>query len=201
MTRLLRPTLLPTLVALLVLSAAPGAAAGQAAPLVVEVRGGASVPALSFADGERTGEGVSAGPSFSVDFAFSGSSRRTLTVGFSQHRFGCEEVGCADGGAYVATGMNLGVRLNLRTTGDVIPWLLLGGRSVRVELPERGARPRGLSTLGFGGEAGVGVYIGTFRSLALNPGFRMAAVNTELPGGELLRMRYWVADLGLSLAF
>lgn len=201
MSRIPRPAPLPALLASLALLLAPAVAAAQAAPLVVEVRGGASVPVLSFADGDRPGEGVGGGPSLSVEFAFSGSSRRTLTVGFSQHRFACEDAGCAANEEYVATGMNLGLRLNLATTGDVIPWIRLGGRSVRVELPERGTRPAGTSKLGFGGEAGVGIYIGTFRSLALNPGFRVAAVNTRLPGGETLRMRYWVADLGFALAF
>jgi hypothetical protein len=144
---------------------------------------------------------VESGPSFSVEVAVSGSSRRTLTVGFSQHRFGCGEPECAGDRPYVATGMNVGLRLNLRSTGDVIPWLRLAGRSTRVELPARGERPAAASELGFGGEVGAGLYVGTFRSLAFNPGVRLAAVNTGLPGGGLLRMRYWVADLGVSLAF
>lgn len=196
MTRSPRPVLLAAL-----LLALPVAARAQAAPLVVEVRGGASVPFGSFADGGRVGEGVEGGPSFTVDFALARSSRRTLTLGFSQHRFGCEAAGCSADGSYVATGVNLGLRFNLVPTGDVVPWLRLGGRSVRVELPERGSHPAGTSKLGFGGEVGAGIYIGAFQSFALNPGFRVAAVNTELPGGELLRMRYWVADLGFALAF
>lgn len=195
------PSSRPALLLATLLLALPAAGRAQAAPLVVEIRGGASVPVGSFADGERVGEGVAGGPSLTVDFALARSSRRTLTVGFSQHRFGCGDAGCSADGRYVATGVNLGLRLNLVPTGDVIPWLRLGGRSVRVELPERAARPAGTSKLGFGGEVGAGVYIGAFQSFALNPGFRLAAVNTELPGGELLRMRYWVADLGFALAF
>mgnify|MGYP006280013445 CR=1 FL=1 len=199
--RVLRLPLGSCLVAFLSLGALPAGGAGQAAPLVVEARVGAAVPALSFADGSRAREGVEAGPSFSVEIGVSGSSRRTFTVGFSQHRFGCGEPECAGDRPYVATGMNVGLRLNLRSTGDVIPWLRLAGRSTRVELPARGERPAVASELGFGGEVGAGLYVGTFRSLALNPGVRLAAVNTGLPGGGLLRMRYWVADLGVSLAF
>lgn len=187
--------------ALLSALAAPAPAAAQASPLVVEVRGGASVPAFSFADGTRPGEGVSAGPSVSVDIAVSGDSRRTFIAGFSQHRFGCDELGCPEDESYVATGVNLGWRWNLTTSGDVIPWVRLAGRTVRVELPERDAGAEAVSDLGFGGEVGAGVYIGTFSRLALNPGVRLAATNSGLPGGGVLRLRYWVADLGLALAF
>ena len=52
-----------------------------------------------------------------------------------------------------------------------------------------------------GGEAGIGLYIGVFSPVALVPGIRVTAVNTELPGGSLLRMRYVVADVALALAF
>ncbi len=193
-------SLAPLVVGLLLAVAGPRALAAQASPLVLEVRGGVSSPLGSFADGTRPGEGVSAGPSLSVDFAFSGNSRRTVTVGFAQHRFGCEELGCAEDD-YVATGVNLGWRLNLATRGDVIPWVRLAGRTVRVELPERDAGPEAVTDLGFGGEIGAGVYIGTFSRLALNPSVRVAATNSGLPGGGTLRLRYWVADLGLALAF
>jgi len=198
MSRIFR-SILPLATLLLLVGAVDASA--QASPLVVEFRGGAAVPAFSFSDGNRPGEGVGVGASFGVEVALAQGARRSLTVGFSQHRFACEELGCPSSEPFVATGMNVGMRVNLRTTGEVIPWVRLGGRSVRVELPERDGAPAGTSKLGYGGEVGAGLYIGTFGAVAFDPGIRFTATNTELPSGDLLRLRHWVADLGFVLAF
>jgi len=189
--------------AVLCLSAgfAPDASLAQAAPLVVEVRAGASIPFGEFSSGSRVGEGVASGPSFGVRLAMSGSGRRTLYGGFSQHRFACEDAGCPTGSDFVATGVDAGLQVNLVTRGSVVPWLRLGGLTTRVESPGLSGSPEGVSSLGWGGEVGLGLYLGATSPVALNPGIRMVAVNTELPGGSLLRMRYIVADLGLTLAF
>jgi hypothetical protein len=167
----------------------------------VEVRTGASIPVGDFASGARVGEGVDSGPSFGVRLAMSGSGRRTLFGGFSQHRFACEDAGCPAGGDFVATGVDAGMQVNLVTSGSVVPWLRFGGLTTRVESPGMPGSPEGVSSLGWGGEVGFGVYLGAASSVALNPGIRMVAVNTELPGGSVMKMRYVVADLGLALAF
>jgi hypothetical protein len=189
--------------AVLCLSAAlvPDAIHAQAAPLVVEVRAGASIPFHEFSSGSRVGEGVASGPSFGVRIAMSGSGRRTLYGGFSQHRFPCEDAGCPTGSDFVATGVDAGIQVNLVTRGSIVPWLRLGGLTTRVESPGLSGSPEGVSSLGWGGEVGLGVYLGATSPVALNPGIRMVAVNTELPGGSLIRMRYIAADLGLALAF
>lgn len=189
--------------AVLCLSAgfAPDASLAQAAPLVVEVRAGASIPFGEFSTGSRVGEGVASGPSFGVRLAMSGSGRRTLYGGFSQNRFACEDPGCPTGSDFVATGVDAGLQVNLVTRGSIVPWLRLGGLTTRVESPGLSGSPEGVSSLGWGGEVGFGLYLGATSPVALNPGIRMVAVNTELPGGSLLRMRYIVADLGLTLAF
>ncbi|MEQ8331111.1 MAG: hypothetical protein RH859_11690 [Longimicrobiales bacterium] len=179
----------------------PSAAAGQAAPLVLEARSGSAVPLGSFDDGVRPGEGTGAGFSFGLGFAYSGSGRRTTTFGFAQHRFPCRDAGCRVGESWVATAFDVGVRLNLATSGDVIPWIRLAGLAARTELDAHPDYRGDVTELGFGGEAGIGLYIGAFESVALNPGVRAAAVNTGLPGGGVLRMRYLVADLGLAVAF
>jgi len=189
------------LLGLVVLLSIPGDAGAQAAPLVVEVRTGGSVPVTPFASGTRVGEGAGAGLSFGMDLALSGSGRRTLYLGFSQHRFPCENAGCPSGGRYVATGFQGGYRINLVTRGSVIPWVRGGVVTTRVESPGAPGSPEGLSRLGVGGEVGAGVYIGTSRAIAFNPGIRWVGVNSELPGGSLLRLRYVVADLALALAF
>ena len=178
-----------------------GSLSAQAAPLVIEVRAGASKPLASLASGSGPGEGTETGASFGLDLVVPGEGRRALFVGFSQHRFGCDAAGCARGGQYVATGFDLGFRWDLRTRGSVIPWIRLGAVTTRVEVPDLPAPDTGVSKLGIGGEVGLGVYIGASSPVALNPGIRFSAVNTELPGGGLLRMRYLVADFAITLAF
>jgi hypothetical protein len=131
----------------------------------------------------------------------SGSGRRATSVGFSQHRFGCEGHGCGGGEAYLATGFDVGFRLDLRTTGSIIPWFRLGGITTQVEAPMSVVGTSDPSSTGLGGEVGLGVYIGATSAVALVPSVRYAAVNTELPDGRRLRMRYVVADVALALAF
>ncbi len=181
--------------------AAPAALQGQASPLVLELHGGAAVPVSSFANGALVGEGVAAAASMGVDLAFSGSGWRTFYVGFSQHRFGCEAAGCGAGLDYIATGFDVGFRFSLRSTGSVVPWIRLGAVTTHVEVPGFAGVQEGVSALGIGGEVGIGLYIGVSSPVALVPGIRATAVNTQLPGGSRLHMRYVVADLALALAF
>ncbi len=184
----------------LALSVARGGAA-QESPLVVEAHGGGAIPVGSFAHGDRVGEGTSAGPSFGVDLALPGGGRVAPYVGFSQHRFGCEDAGCGPGGRYVATGFQGGIRIVPMPGRSVLPWVRLGAVTTHVETDALGGANAGVSDLGVGGEVGVGVHVGGGSQLALNPGMRFVAVNTKLPGGSTLRLRYLVADLALVLAF
>lgn len=179
----------------------PGRAQAQGAPLVVELRGGATVPVGDFSDGLGAGEGATSGPAFGVDFAFSGAGRRTIYLGFGQHRFGCEHAGCPTGRRYIATTLDGGVRFSLRSTGTAIPWLLVGGSTTRVESPGVLGSGAGVSERGYGWDVGAGVYVGTSSPIALNPGIRFRASDVDLPDQVKLSMRYLVVDLGVSLAF
>jgi len=192
--------IVPTVVAAGI-ALAPGLLQAQAAPLVVEVRGGAAVPVSTLATGIAPGEGVKAGPSFGVDFAMSGRGRRTVYAGFSQHRFACDGAGCPSGESYVATALDVGLRLSMVTRGSVIPWIRLGGTTLRMETPALPDGPAGVSERAYGGEVGLGVYLGAWSSVALNPGVRFTTAKTRLPGGDDLTLRFLVADVGLSLAF
>lgn len=188
------------LVLLPVVAASPRAALAQASPLVIEARGGAAIPVSAFADGSRSGEGTSPGVSFGVDFALPGGGRFFPYVGFSQNRFKCQDAGCPAGGRYVATGFHGGIRTAPLPTGLVIPWLRVGVVTAHVETDAFSGVAAGRSEIGLGGEVGVGVHVGS-GPVALSPAVRFVAVNAELPGGALLRMRYLVADLGVVLAF
>lgn len=194
----------PGILALACVAAAampPRPVTAQSSPLVVEVRGGATAPVQHFRTGTRVGEGTRPGASFSVDFILSGSGRRSTYLGFTQSRFACTQAGCASGHPFVGTGVNGGFRWGLCTRCSVSPWLQLGALTTRVESPGVRGSPSGVSKLAFGGAAGFGVYLGAWRSVALDPGIRFVAVNTRLPGGPMLRMRYAVVDVGLVLAF
>lgn len=168
---------------------------------MLDLRGGVAVPAGSFADGVRTGEGTTAGPTLGAAFVLRRSDRRTVYAGFSQHRFGCVAAGCAEGGRYVATGFDLGMRFALLPGHTFVPWIRLGAITTRVETRDLPAPDAGVSDLGFGGEAGIGVYIGPNSSVALNPAVTFSAVNSDLPGGATLRLRYLTATIAVVLAF
>ncbi len=186
---------------LAVCALAASRAHAQPSPLVLEVHGGVAVPTGSFADGASAGEGTEPGASLSVLFALPGSGRRGFYAGFSQHRFGCESAGCAAGGRYVATGFDAGLRFALLRGHRVMPWIRLGAITTRVETGDLGGENAGVSGLGFGGEVGAGLYVGGSSRVALNPGLRYAFVDTELPGGGTLAMRYLIAQVAVALAF
>jgi hypothetical protein len=188
-------------VAAALLTVAPAAAPAQESPLVLEVYGGVAAPVASFGDGTGPGQGATAGPSLSVLFALPGAGRRGLYAGFSQHRFGCEDAGCAADGRLVATGFDVGLRFALVRGRTFVPWLRLGAITTRVETDDLGAANAGVSDLGFGGEIGAGLYVGAASTLAINPGIRYAMVRTGLPGGSTLDMRYLMAQIALALAF
>ena len=179
--------------------ALPAAAASQASPIVVEAHGGMTVPVGSFAN--APGGGASPHASFGVDLAMPGGGRWTPYVGFGQHRFGCEEAGCAEGGLYVATGFHGGLRVALLPGASIIPWLRVGAHAAKVESDALPGSAAGISELGVGGEVGAGVHIGGASQVALNPGVRLVAVSATLPGDERLRMRYLVADVAVVLSF
>jgi len=181
--------------------ASPETLAGQDSPLVVEARGGAAIPIRSFARGTDPGEGTSAGASFGADIALAGGGRWTPYVGFSQHRFGCEDAGCVAGGRYVATGFHGGARFLPFPSWPVLPWLGVGAVTTHVETGDLGGANAGLSKLGVGGEAAFGVHIGSASRVALNPAVRYVALSSELPGGATLDMRYLVADVAVALSF
>ena len=210
---MLRPFRLFLALGAAVLAAAtPSSVLAQDASLALEILGGASIPVASFASGTGVGEGTTAGPSFGVLLTQTGVGRRTTYVGFSQHRFGCVDAGCPSDGDYVATGVNLGFRFALFRSGPVLPWISVGGLTARVESPgvhrtptgtasHSFDSPAGVSSLGYGAEAGVGLYIGAGRSIALDPQVRFANVGVDLPGEQRLTLRTVVVSLALVLAF
>jgi hypothetical protein len=179
-------------------SAVPGTA--QDSPLLLEINGGAAIPSGSFADGTSAGEGTEAGAAFGVGFTVRRSDRIAFYLGFDQQHFGCEPAGCSSGGSYTATGFDLGLRFDILTGRAVVPWIRAAAITTRVETPDLPDPNTGVSELGFGGEVAVGIFLGT-DWIGVTPTVSYAFVDTDLPGGEALSMRYLTAYLGLTLPF
>lgn len=173
----------------------------QDSPLALEIHGGLAVPVGSFADGTGVGEGAEPGPSLSVFYGLSQSNRRTIYLGFSQHRFDCESAGCPTDMPYVATGFHLGMRVALLPGRVVVPWLRVGAVTARVETDGLAAPDAGVSSLGFGAEAGGGLTIRLGDVLSIVPSATYGSVNSELPGGTDLGLRFLAAQLGIALYF
>jgi hypothetical protein len=136
-----------------------------------------------------------------VAFVVTGSGRRSVYAGFTQARFGCEDAGCVPGGRYVATGFDLGLRFALVTGHALIPWARIGAITTRVETDDLGGPNAGVSELGIGVSAGMGLYIGAASAVGINPAVTYSAVNTRLPGGADLPMRYLKAGIAVAVAF
>ena len=82
----------------------------------------------------------------------------------------------------------------------MVPWIRAAAITTRVETPDLPDPNAGVSALGFGGEASVGVFIGT-DWIGVTPTVSYAFVDTDMPGGDPLSMRYLTAYLGLTLPF
>jgi hypothetical protein len=136
-----------------------------------------------------------------VGFTVAGDTRRHLHLGFHQTRFFCEGAACSSGRSTVATGLDGGVRFNLRSRGSVIPWLGAGAITSRVESAGGPEGAQLVSRLGYGGEVALGLYFfgSALSAVGLSPAVRLVAVNNRLPGGDLLRVRFAVFELGLGL--
>jgi hypothetical protein len=178
----------------------PHGRASAQAPLTLEVRAGVLAPVAGSREGRDRGGRIAPAGSFGVLFAIERSSSRQLYLGFSQHRLDCTDDGCGGDGRYIATAWDLGMRFDLRE-GDPVPWLRLGLTFPRVERERPAPLDAEVSSLGVGIEAGVGVRVGLGGRLSLSPGVRFGAVDTGLPSGGTLRLRYLAADLGLVVGF
>lgn len=180
---------------------APAPIAAQDSPLILELRGGMASPMGTFRDGTTVGDGAEPGPSLSVLFGVRRSRRQMIYLGFSQHRFDCEAIGCPSDTPLVATGFNVGLRVALLPGRTIGPWLRAGLVTMRVETDGLPAPNAGVSSLGLGAEAGAGLHIRLGSVLAFTPAVAYSALNSKLPGGTDLGLRYLTTQFGLALSF
>lgn len=198
---------LGTLVLLLsssfLVAATPAEAQGR---LTLELRGGVSVPSGGLGKGPLEAGELGAGPAFGMRFSLRRSRWVDLYAGFSELRFDCGADGCAGDGRLVSTVWNVGANLRARS-GLWGPWLRVGLVAGAAEFET--ADPDGGSTstvsrvtdTGVGGEIGTGWRIRLADAWGVSPGVRYSRWDARVDEGTLYRMSYWVADLGLVLAF
>jgi hypothetical protein len=186
---------------LALLALAAGEATAQRSPLSIAVTGGVAAPTGSFKLPPAAPADVERGASLGIHFNYRRNARSQVYFGFSQHRFGCPTAECGRQGRYVHTGWEVGTRYHL-TGGGVQPWLRLGGVFARVERDfALGESEYGLSDLSAGLEAGVGLAVPLGGRFRLEAGSRYLWLNAGFPREGLLRMRFFVTDLGLDVRF
>lgn len=192
---------LPLIVALVGL---PTSAEAQVAPFTYELRFGGAVPVEGMAEaGEGWAGDVGSGVSFGMGFAYTVVSYAAVSVGFSQHRFGCRASACGRQTDLVATGLDLGTRFILGT-GRVVPLVRTGVLSYRIEgsVPDGEGGVRGVdSHRNVGWEAGVALNVRLNPDLVLTPGVRYVRWTSDFGAVGELPVRSMVADVGLVLGF
>ena len=172
---------------------------GQISPLLLEVRGGAWIPAVDLVGG-FAGK-ASASASFGVHFVLK-SGLLSYVAGFSEHRFGCTQVQCGEAVDFVSTAWDLAVRVNLRQTG-IIPWVSLGTSAAVFDahVETGNVVVREGSGRDWGYELGAGVLVPLGGLFLINPGVRYGRSDADFDARSTLKTRYIVADIGLVLAF
>jgi len=197
-----RPTPL-LLVFLLSLLWAVSPAGAQEGRFAFQIRGGGTVPLGDFRAEDRGWEGkTGSGPSFGMGFHIPLKGLLGAYLGFSQHRFGCQEEVCHRGKDWVSTGFDVGLRWVLGRH-RIRPWFLVALHAPRVEgrLVEEGERVKRTSEGAGGLEAGGGIMIRIGEGTSLQPGVRYGRVDLPFPDQDPLELRYLVVDLGLVMSF
>jgi len=124
-------------------------------------------------------------------------------LGFSQHRFGCDDRVCPGGKEWASTGFDVAFRIVLGPRKPLRPWIQGGIHTHRVE--GRVLEGGGVRTLhseqGGGYEVGGGVLIKIGRRTSLSPGVRVGLGNVPFPDRSNMTLRFLVFDLGLVLGF
>jgi len=179
----------------------PGRSDAQISPLVLEVRGGAWIPTADLQGAQGFSGAASPGASFGVHFAL----RRGLisfVAGFSEHRFGCDQLECGEVVDFVSTAWDLGLRLNFGS-GGIVPWVSLGGSAALVDahVDTGGAVVTEGSDRAWGYEVGAGVLVPMGGVFAIEPGVRYGRSDPDFATRGELETRYMVVDLALVLTF
>jgi hypothetical protein len=181
----------------------PSCLRGQEGPFAFQIRGGATAAVGGFLN-EEEGWEEKAGPgrSFGMGFTLPLFKMVGGYVGFSQHRFSCDEDICPEGEGWVSTGFDVAVRAVLGRS-EIRPWVQAGIHTHRLEAEVFGhAGVETLHSEGGGGlEVGVGVLIEMGERTSLSPGLRYGRATVPFSFRPNMKLEYLVADLGLVVGF
>jgi hypothetical protein len=181
----------------------PGPLLGQEGPFAFQIRGGATAAVGGFLD-ETEGWEEEAGPGRSFGMGFTFPLYRIVGgyLGFSQHRFSCDEDVCPGRGNWVSTGFDIALRVVFGRT-EIRPWLQAGFHNHRLEAEV--FVPAGVKTLhsegGGGFEVGGGVLVQMGERMSVSPGLRYGRGTVPFSLRPNLKLEYLVADLGLVVGF
>ena len=196
------PRSLTALLLALALLDADGAL-GQEGPFAFQVRGGLTQPVLAFGDDE-TGWEEESGVGTTLGMGFTFPLYRLIGgfLGFSQHRFSCDQDVCPEGKMWTSTGFDAALRVVLGRN-RVRPWIQGGFHTHRVEGRIRSqAGPEKVTSLGGGGyEVGGGVLVQVGERMSLSPGVRYGLGNVPFENRATMGLRFLVVDLGLVVGF
>lgn len=187
----------------LILVAAFGGVEGQEGPYAFEIRGGVTQPLGDFLDESMGWEGrAGAGPSLAMGFTFPLHRWVGGLVGFSQHRFSCDENVCPEGKYVISTGFDAAVRIAGRR-GPIRPWIQGGFHTYRIQVMVLGdGSPRRVNSEGGGGlEAGGGLLVQIGERTSLSPGIRYGLGNVPFSTRPTLDLSFLVFDVGLVIGF
>jgi hypothetical protein len=188
---------------LLVACFSPVRLQGQAVPFAFQIRGGATAAVGGFLN-EDEGWEEKAGPgrSFGMGFTFPLFRMVGGYLGFSQHKFSCDEDVCPEGEGWLTTGFDVALRYVVGR-GEIRPWVQAGLHTHRLEakvFEEVGVRTLHSDEAG-GFEVGGGVLIEMGERTSLSPGLRYGRGTVPFSWRPNMKLEYLVADLGLVVGF
>ena len=197
-----RTWIVPTLLGL-GLGVGSATAEGQEGPYAFQVRGGYTLPVAAFSDEARGWEEESGGGA-SLGMGFTFPLYRVVGgyLGFSQHRFSCDEDVCQEGEAWISTGFDVALRIVLGEQ-RIRPWIQGGLHTSRIEgkVQDEGGAQDLTSHGGAGYEVGGGILVKIGERMSLSPGVRYGAGDVPFSVQPTMQLRYLVFDLGLVIGF
>lgn len=185
--------------ALLAPAAAPERALAQSSPLILELRGGGSLPVAAFGEAQgRPNTTLGAAESLALRFELSGGEPWAVVLGFSQERARCEGRGCGREERWISTAWAIGARW-LAPPARARPWLSAALVIPSVEWELDDARRRSDTALGL--EVGAGLRIALGERWSTGPAVRYARHDAEFRRDGRWPVRWIALEWAVAVGF
>lgn len=187
------------LVLLISIALTPQPVWGQYSPLLLDIRGGASLPVAAFGEAQgRPNTTLRPAESVTVRFELGGGGPWGVMVGFSQERAGCRGPACEPDERWATTSWVLGGRW-VAPTGPARPWLSAALLVPTVEW-DSDARER-VSDTALGAEVGGGVRLRLGERWSTGPAIRYARHAAEFRRDGRWPIRSMALEWALTIGF